>query len=105
MMTRCSHCSTLENAAIPYVRCQKDLKNIAHEKGMRRERSNAWERQRDDVLYVYLRRLKTNCGGPIELDTFQGVVRGTPRLAEFESATKRSQTLPGSDSPKRSESA
>jgi len=45
------------------------------------------------------------CGGPIELDTFQGVVRGTPRLAEFESATKRSQTLPGSDSPKRSESA
>ena len=46
-----------------------------------------------------------SCGGPIELDTFWGVVRGTLQPAEFESATKRSQTLPGSDNPKQNESA
>ena len=45
------------------------------------------------------------CGGPIELDTYWGVVRETPQLAEFESATKRSQTQPGSDNPKQSEFA
>jgi hypothetical protein len=39
------------------------------------------------------------CGGPIELDTKLMVQREPIRLAEFESATKRSQTQPGSNSP------
>jgi hypothetical protein len=61
-------------------------------------------KERDAAIAIQgasLAQAENICGGPIELGTILVIKRERPRLAEFESATKRSQTQPGSDIPKK----